>query len=486
MTTGDPGPTSTGTPGVAEGTVRSRIVVATADTLKPQMAGPAIRAWQIAAALSVDHDVRLVTTSECLLSSEDFVVQRVDTEAGARELEQWCDVLFFQGNVLDEYPFLHRTDKVVIVDLYDPFHLEQLEQTREHPPETRRLVVGNAVAEANKQCLRGDFLVCASEKQRDFWLGHLAALGRLNTVSYDEDHTLRSLIDVAPFGISPEPPQRVRPRLKGVVEGIGPDDKVVLWGGGIYNWFDPLTLIRAVDVLSRRRDDVRLFFLGMQHPHPHVPEMRMSFAARTLAADLGLTGRHVFFNEEWVRYDERGDYLLEADLGVSNHLDHVETAFSFRTRMLDYLWAGLPMVCTRGDVFAALVDAHGLGLTVGPGDVDGLADALERILSDDDFAEQCRANVRAIAPEYHWSRVLAPLVAFCRRPRRAPDLLDDYARRRMARSAARLYRPRTGVRREVEIAVEHLRDGGVRQVASKAASRVAYMTGRKQPPPPQP
>jgi glycosyltransferase involved in cell wall biosynthesis len=486
VTTGDPGSTSTATSGVAEGTVRSRIVVATADTLKPQMAGPAIRAWQIAAALCVDHDVRLVTTSECLLSSEDFVVQRVDTEAGARELEQWCDVLFFQGNVLDEYPFLHRTDKVVIVDLYDPFHLEQLEQTREHPPETRRLVVGNAVAEANKQCLRGDFLVCASEKQRDFWLGHLAALGRLNTVSYDEDHTLRSLIDVAPFGISPEPPQRVEPRLKGVVDGIGPDDKVVLWGGGIYNWFDPLTLIKAVDVLSRRRDDVRLFFLGMQHPHPHVPEMRMSFAARTLAADLGLTGKHVFFNEEWVRYDERGDYLLEADLGVSNHLDHVETAFSFRTRMLDYLWAGLPMVCTRGDVFAALVDAHGLGLTVEPGDVDGLADALERILSDDDFAAACRANVEALAPEYHWSRVLAPLVAFCRRPRRAPDLLDDYARRRMARSAARLYRPRTGVRREVEIAVEHLRDGGVRQVASKAASRVAYMTGRKQPPAPQP
>ena len=39
---------------------RSRIAVATADTLKPQMAGPAIRAWEIAAALAVDHEVRLV------------------------------------------------------------------------------------------------------------------------------------------------------------------------------------------------------------------------------------------------------------------------------------------------------------------------------------------------------------------------------------------------------------------------------------------
>ena len=47
-------------------------------------------------------------------------------------------MLFFQGNVLEQLPFLHATDKVVVVDLYDPFHLEQLEQTREHAPEHRR------------------------------------------------------------------------------------------------------------------------------------------------------------------------------------------------------------------------------------------------------------------------------------------------------------------------------------------------------------
>ena len=462
-----------------------RIVVATADTLKEQMAGPAIRAWQIASALAVDHDVQLVTTSECELTSPDFVVRKVATDAEVRQLEAWCDVLFFQGNVLDGHPFLQQSAKVIIVDLYDPFHLEQLEQTREHDPEQRRLVVGNSVAEANKQCLRGDFLVCASEKQRDFWLGHLAALGRLNTVSYDDDPTLRGLIDVAPFGISADPPVRTRAAIKGVVPGIDADDKVILWGGGIYNWFDPLTLIRAVDVLRTRRTDVRLFFLGMQHPHPHVPEMRMSFAARQLANDRGLTGKHVFFNEEWVRYDERANYLLDADIGVSTHLDHIETAFSFRTRMLDYLWASLPMVCTRGDVFASLVDAKQLGLTVEPNDPEALADALERMLSDGAFAQQCRDNLAELAPSFHWSVVLAPLVQFCRVPRRAPDLLDDYARRRLARGAARLYRPKSGVRREVEIAVDHLRDGGVARLTAKAASRVAYRLGRKTPPPPQ-
>jgi glycosyltransferase involved in cell wall biosynthesis len=450
------------------------------------MAGPAIRAWQIASALSAEHDVRLVTTSTCTVSSDKFAVSRVESEADARALERWCDVLFFQGNVLDDYPFLQKTSKVVVVDLYDPFHLEQLEQTREHDADTRRVIVHNSVAAANKQCLRGDFFVCASEKQRDFWLGHLAALGRVNTITYDYESTLRALIDVVPFGIPEEPPARTRSAIKGVIPGIGPDDKVILWGGGIYNWFDPLTLIRAVAVLAEQRSDVKLFFLGMQHPHPHVPEMRMSFAARKLSEELGLTGKHVFFNENWVEYDDRANYLLDADIGVSCHLDHLETAFSFRTRMLDYLWAGLPMVATKGDVFADLIEDRSLGLTAEAEDVDGLVRALAKILDDEAFAQHCRTNVAAIAPDFYWSKVLQPLVEFCRNPRRAPDLLDSFSRRRLATSAANLYRPPTGWRADLEIARDHLESGGVKKMARKALSRVAYKLRLKQPPPPQP
>jgi len=469
----------------AQPPTRRRIVVSTSDTLKPQMAGPAIRAWQVASALAADHEVVLVTTSECTVASDKFSVRSVSDEASVHALERWCDVLFFQGNVFDDYPFLQQTEKVVIVDLYDPFHLEQLEQTREHDADTRRVIVHNSTAAANKQCLRGDFFVCASERQRDFWLGHLAALGRLNTVTYDADVTVRSLIDVAPFGVSEEPPERTRPALKGVYPGIGADDKVILWGGGIYNWFDPLTLIKAVAEVARSHPDVRLFFLGMQHPHPHVPEMRMSFAARRLSDELGLTGKHVFFNESWVEYTDRANYLLDADIGVSCHLDHLETSFAFRTRMLDYLWAGLPMVATRGDVFADLIDARGLGVTVDACDVDGLAAALTRLLDDAEFARDCRANVAALAPEYAWSRVLAPLVEFCRAPHRAPDLLDLWARRRLAASAATVYRPTTGWRRDVELVAEHYHEGGAGKLARKALSRALFLLRLKKPPPPQ-
>ena len=158
-----------------------------------------------------------------------------------------------------------------------------------------------------------------------------------------------------PFGLAETPPVHERQVLKGVVPGIGPDDKVILWGGGVYNWFDPLVLLRAVDRLRHRRADVRLFFLGLRHPNPDVPEMRMAVAMRELSEELGLTDRFVFFNEDWVAYEDRQNYLLEADVAVSTHLDHVETAFSFRTRILDYLWASLPLVTTAGDALADLI-----------------------------------------------------------------------------------------------------------------------------------
>ncbi len=402
---------------------RHRIVVATGDVLEPKMAGPAIRAWHIACTLAREHDVQLVSTQYCSLSHPDFPVRAVD-EREFEDLEAWCDVLIFQGDIMRKNPVLRDSEKVVVADIYDPFHLEVLEQARGRDPAARLFVAQVTTDVLNEQLRRGDFFLCASAKQRDFWLGQLAAVGRINPATYDRGENLEGLLAVAPFGVSEEPPHHTRPVLRGVVPGIGENDKIVLWGGGIYNWFDPLTLLRAVDKLRRRLPGVRLYFLGLTHPNPQVGEMKMADDAVTLAKDLGLVGTHVFFNEDWVDYDDRQNYLLEADIGVSTHLDHVETQFSFRTRLLDYLWASLPIVATAGDSLAALIETSDIGIIVPAGDVDALEAALLRLLDDAAFNRSCRAAIERVVPAYRWSRVLEPLLEFCRSPSRAPDLVD--------------------------------------------------------------
>ncbi|MFN8026225.1 MAG: hypothetical protein U0W40_07700 [Acidimicrobiia bacterium] len=62
---------------------------------------------------------------------------------------------------------------------------------------------------------------------------------------------------------------------------------------------------------------LRLFFLGLKHPNPHVGEMRMAVETRALADELDLTDRFVFFNEDWVAFDDRANYFLDADIGIS-------------------------------------------------------------------------------------------------------------------------------------------------------------------------
>lgn len=402
---------------------RRRIAVLTGDVLEPKMAGPAIRAWHMACTLAREHDVQLASTQECTLWHPDFPVRVVD-ERELEDIEAWCDVLIFQGNLMRQHAVLRDTQKIVVTDIYDPFHLEVLEQARNLDPPARLLAVQSSTDVLNEQLRRGDFFLCASEKQRDFWLGQLASVGRINPATYDRGENLEGLLAVAPFGVSDEPPRHTRGALRGVVPGIDEDSKVVLWGGGIYNWFDPLTLLRAVDKLRRRLPEVRLYFLGLRHPNPQVGEMKMADDAVALADELGLVGTHVFFNEDWVEYDDRQNYLLEADIGVSTHLDHVETEFSFRTRLLDYLWASLPIVATSGDSLAALIESSGIGLTVPAGDVDALEAALFRLLDDGAFNRSCRDAIERVVPSYRWSTVLEPLLEFCRTPRRAPDLVD--------------------------------------------------------------
>lgn len=448
-----------------------RVLVVTDDVLTARMAGPAIRAWHIAEALAAAHEVRLVTTTTSAERRSDrFSVESAD---GARfgELEQWCDVVVLQGHVLDHEPVLRSTEKIMLVDLYDPLHLEALELSRATPEPARSIDVASTVRTLRDQLSRGDFFICASDKQRDLWLGFLSVIGRINPSTYGDDPTLRRLIDVVPFGLPERPPTHRRPVLKGVVPGIAESDHVIVWGGGIYDWFDPLTLLRAVDALRRRRPNVRLYFPGMQHPQTVVVESRVSVETRRLADELGLTGTHVFFNEGWVDYDDRQDYLTEADIGVSLHIEHAETAFSFRTRILDYLWAGLPIVATAGDGFAELIAAEQLGRVVPGEDVGAVVSALDGLLADGETRSACGRRAAAVGARFTWPRVLAPLVAFCADPHRAADLPRWPAEADAPAPTAVVSGPVSAPRLYDRVAALY-RHGGVRAVARSAGRRL--------------
>ncbi len=451
---------------------RTKVLIITGDPIGARLAGPAIRAWNMAGLLTAeaDADVRLLSTQGVASVPAPFELVHV---APGREREfsvheAWADVIIFQGHAMSSFSTLRRSKKIIVVDVYDPMHLEQLEQAKELPRPVWEAQVADTTAVLNQQLARGDFFLCASERQRLFYLGQLAGLGRVNPANYADDPDLDGLIAVAPFGLSETPPRHERGVLRGKLDGIGRDDKIVIWSGGIYDWFDPETLIRAIAMVDERRGGVRLFFQGTKHPHPGVPEMAAVGRSRRLAEDLGILDSVVHFNESWVEYADRQNYLLEADAGVSTHFAHIETTFSFRTRILDYLWAGLPMVVTEGDHFAELVAERGLGIVVPAADAPALADALEKVLFDDAFREEAVANLAVVRDEYTWKRTLAPLVDFIRAPRPAGDRPANVS----AGSAPRVA-SRSGLARDIERGVFYLRNGGIRLVLDKVRRRLS-------------
>jgi glycosyltransferase involved in cell wall biosynthesis len=398
----------------------TRILLVSNDEVGPQMAGPGIRYYQFAEQLSQRSEVTLVVPTVPRQPLGDYEVLEAASWRGRRfrELAIRHDVVVAQTLRSWTMKTLARADVRVIYDLYDPFLIGNLAfHAGEGLSPRERYVAFRASTLLQQIALQtGNAFICASERQRDFWLGMLGALGRIEPSISDADPSLRDLIDVVPFGLEAKQPVLTTPALKGVVPGIGPDDKVLLWGGGVWNWFDPLTPIRAVHDLSQRREDVKLFFLGVKHPNPGVHQMAMTGRAVELAKQLDVYDRSVFFNFGWVPYGERANYLLDADIGISSHPDTIESHFSFRTRLLDYFWAGLPTVSTKGDVLSDLVEEQSLGRTVGFEDVPGWTAAIEELVDTPDELVRVRQNVERVREDFAWPRVVEPLARLASLP----------------------------------------------------------------------
>jgi len=420
-----------------------RVLFVTNDRVGRQRAGPAIRCVELAKVLSRHHQVTMASglSGDAEIPGIQLIFDGLANPSRLREAARRSDVVVTQGLVLDFFPFLRRSSSYLVIDLYDPYLFEHLAPVGHRFAQWRYLRQWHLL---NEQLRHGDFFLCANERQRDYWLGRLCALGRLNPEEYSRDPSFRELLAVVPFGIQSTPPQHTQRVIKGVMPGISEDDTLLLWAGGIWQWFDPLTLIRAMSLIPEDQK-VKLLFMGTRHPNPEVPEMPILNECRKLARELGVLGRNVFFREGWVPFDERQNFLLEADIGVSAHANTVETRLAFRTRVLDYIWAGLPMILTEGDYFADFVVRENVGRTIPPGDAERWKREIITLATNQSLRQEMRLRLGPWRQQFHWDRVAEPLIRYCQHPQRVtrPSTLQM----RIARLLSPAYRQLLHLRR---------------------------------------
>jgi glycosyltransferase involved in cell wall biosynthesis len=400
------------------------VLIVSRDVIGEQVAGPGVRYLEMARCLSARHQVTLMAPQPVRVPPGGRFRAAPLTRGGLKQALGRCAVVISQGFACSAWS-MAATRAAQVIDLYAPLQLEMLEAGQAgHGSAKEAAFYRRYVARRLRLLMaQGDFFICASERQRDLWLGALASAGRVNRANYRQDAGLRGLIDCVPFGTPaisfPSSGTRAEDRREArrSMAGISAQDFLLLWGGGIWPWLDPRTAICAATRAAEKRPEIKLLFLGSGHPNPGVTTGEQSgVQARQYAEELGVLGRIVLFNEQWVPFEKRVDYLAAADAGLLAHHPGIETRYAFRTRLLDCFWAGLPVLATGGDELTSLVKHNGAGLIVAPGDAEALAAAIVTLAEDRELRTRAEAASISLGRRYCWDRVFAPLERFVDRP----------------------------------------------------------------------
>lgn len=398
---------------------KSSLLIISNDVIDKKMAGPGMRYLEMSKALSQSLKITLAIPNKTDMEIEGVrVVSYSENEPSTLKiLIENHDYSLITGYMVNQFPFLRSVKTPLIIDLYDPFFFENLYYYTDLPIEQQLLLNSQSVDTANKLAKIGSFFICGNERQRDLWLGLLVANQRANPYNFLEDDTLKNLIDVVGVGM-PDVPPLSGCFLRNNYPGFNEKSKIVLWGGGIWNWLDPITLIKAWPPVISKFPEAKLVFLGTKHPNPLVPKHKIVDKAIELAREIGEIDKSIIFIE-WVDYDKRQFLLSEADVGVTLHYSSIETRYSIRTRIMDYFWAGLPVLVTIGDITSEWVQKYEVGAVVNPQNVEEVTNKLIDLLGT--RKENFKSAFEKIRQDLEWSKQVEPLKRYCVEHERAAD-----------------------------------------------------------------
>ena len=351
-----------------------RVVVHTRDVVGDRMAGPGIRALHLAEELGRHFPTTLVAQTEGGGGQSVLPARSRESEEALRE----ADVLV--GQPSRGFRKRRRAQKIVY-DLFAPGVLELRELYGNAPNLRQRIHLAAEWWRLSYALAAADLLVCGVAKQRQFY-------ERLQTCD-------APWIEV-PFGID----------LGDTAGCEKPRDNVAVWGGGLWEWLDPATAVDAIVRLNREGLRAKLLFLGRARPNRDLIDRRRDDRVDAL---LRRGGGHVSA-EEWVPYRERLAWLRAGKVAIMLHRRTAEAEYAIRTRLFDAIAAAVPVVATRGGFAADLVEQEGLGIVVPPSDVDAVAAAVRKLLTDDEFHAGCVQRLERLRPRYAWEVVTRPLV----------------------------------------------------------------------------
>lgn len=368
--------------------------------------GGGLRCWGLARGLVAHgHDVTLATNAvygnrRAVVDGIQIVPYTLSPSFGRLvNAAEVVVVSYCMGQVTDYVIHSLSPQALLVGDAYVPIHVEVAAREAEDVEEEQRHYFAD-LSRWNVNLLRCDLLLVASPEQELYYTGLLAALGDVTPKTYRRTKLLRT-----PFGIDPsEDPPAVKP--------AAPDRLDVLWFGGVYPWFNGEALVASVEQARAAGVPVHLTLAGASNPF--VKHQRFEQHAADVVDSAKQAG-HVAV-VDWVPYAERGRVYEAADVLVTLNTQGPESRLSWRTRLVDYVWSGVPLLTNGGDPLAERLLAAGAAFRVRGSDAAALAQAYAELWSDPDALLRMREALAVIRNELAWERCTSLLAATLREP----------------------------------------------------------------------
>jgi glycosyltransferase involved in cell wall biosynthesis len=313
-------------------------------------------------------------------------------------------VLYSRGDLMKFVAEKLDPKKQLIVDLYVPIYIESLAQELKGTQEEFDQYLFN-LSHWNTAFPRGDFFLCANETQYHFYNGVLSALGRINPLTFG-----KNLLDIVPYGIYNKPLAHDKVVCKGKI--IEKSDFMVLWFGGLYPWFDIKPLLDSIKKLSLMHPDIKLIILGGKNPFVVDQKfMKQYEIAMNFAKNEELLNNNIFFID-WIPYEERNNWYIESDLVINLHHKTKETIYSWRTRIVDFIWGEIPLLSTGGDEATEYLAKKDCARLLENNTALEIIKNIEELYQNKTSLDQMKENIKNIKSEFYWESVTKNLSSF--------------------------------------------------------------------------
>jgi glycosyltransferase involved in cell wall biosynthesis len=256
-----------------------------------------------------------------------------------------------------------------------------------------------------------DVYSTCSTPQKFEVVGHLGMARRLTseTIGYD---FVQAILPGAP---SKQMQIRDMINLRG--EKLPDDAFIVLWCGGYNVWTDVEVLFRGLSAAMEKDSRIHYVSAGAG-----VAMQNNTSYERLLEMITNSPHKDRFHMLGWQPSTAIPGLYQQADIGINLDAFHYETMLGTRTRLVEMMHYGLPVVTTLGCELSHIIRDQELGLTFQIGDTQTFSQQILALAADKSLHNRLAQRARDYTRhELSFEHTTQPLLEWAKKPTFAPD-----------------------------------------------------------------